>query len=84
MIHSITSYRQGRADLEVTEEGWDLTSPEGKEASDPGGPGDGLEPVEERDPRAPGCQEKRPKDEKGIRELETEMHDRECEWRIEQ
>lgn len=83
MIHSITSYRQGHADLEVTG-GLGSEKPRRKGSLRPGGSGDGLEPVEERDPRGTGCQEKRPEDEKGLRELETEMHDWECEWRIEQ
>lgn len=74
MILSIISYRWGHANLEVTEEGWDLTSPERKEASDPGCPGDRLEPVEDRDPRGTGCQEKRPEDERGMRGLQRDRN----------
>lgn len=59
---------------EVTEEGWDLTSPERKEASDPGCPGDRLEPVEERDPRGTECQEKMPEDERGMRGLQQDRN----------
>ena len=60
---------------EATQEGWDLTSPERKEASDPGCPGDRLEPVEERDPRGTRYQEKGPRVREGCGDYsETEMH----------
>lgn len=44
-----------------------LTDPERTEISDPGRPGDGLEAVEEKSPQRDQCQEKSPKDERGMR-----------------
>ena len=55
----------GTPDLEVTQEGWDLISPEGKDTSDLGGQGMGLSLWSRETPEGPGVKRKGPRMRKG-------------------